>query len=205
MSAAVCGLAGAALIPLLAACTTSPPDAGTGGAAPSDAGTGGAGRSAGAGSAPDAAFDWHALVLLPFGASLRDSPRALHEVLLFHEAAQGPAGASAAPDNPECYSVDGAPPRFIDDRPQEYMLCFMHDRLNRIEARVGLPAAAAGETFARACAIWQGSVRPAADSDGLCTGTEGGIAFSARLDHAPGEPPASLSITLSPAAADEFP
>jgi hypothetical protein len=152
-------------------------------------------------------LDWHALVLLPFGAALNDSPRALHEVLLFREAAQGPT----APENAECYSVDGAPPRFIDDRPSEYLLCFVHDHLNRIEARVELPAAAAGETFTRACALWKRSAvpaatsAPAADSDGTCAGKDGGIAFSAQLDRRAGEPFAILSMTLSPAAADESP
>ena len=33
----------------------------------------------------DASYDWHGLVLMPFGTLLKSSPIALHEVLLFHD------------------------------------------------------------------------------------------------------------------------
>jgi len=36
----------------------------------------------------NAAFDWHSLVVAPFGTLLKDSPLRLHEVLLFHEQVQ---------------------------------------------------------------------------------------------------------------------
>ena len=39
----------------------------------------------------DASYDWHGLVLAPFGTLLKESPIALHEVLLFHEEPRGAA------------------------------------------------------------------------------------------------------------------
>src|SRR5665811_1083135 len=61
----------------------------------------------------DASYDWHVLLIAPFGSVLKDVPSTLHEVLLFRDEVRN---ASAA-DELECYAVDGARPRFIARQP----------------------------------------------------------------------------------------
>jgi hypothetical protein len=79
----------------------------------------------------DASYDWHVLVLEPFGVLLKESPLPLHEVLLFHDET-----SRTDNDNKDCYSIEGTPPRFLGARPDHYLLCFDHDRLTRIDAAV---------------------------------------------------------------------
>lgn len=147
------------------------------------------------GVALDASYDWHVLMLVPFDTLLKASPIALHEVLLFHDESHG----SADVDAKDCYTADGAPPRFVDRRPDPYLLCFQHDHLQRIEASVHLGADEATQVFARACALWlkDPALQPAGTA---CEGRDGGIAFSAHLGAVPGEPTVTLSITLSDTA-----
>src|SRR3981081_818017 len=57
----------------------------------------------------DASYDWHVLLVAPFGSVLKDVPLTLHEVLLFRDEAH----AASAADELECYAVDGKRPRFI--------------------------------------------------------------------------------------------
>jgi hypothetical protein len=145
--------------------------------------------------APPASFDWHALILVPFGTALKDVPLALTEVLLFQDAAHA-AGASAQKD---CYTVDGvSPPQFLGQRPDDYLLCFEHDRLHRIEASVQLPALRAGQIFAAACRDWQLRAKAVAgaaaadaavdDAAETCAGSDDVAEFSAALRT--GAPPA---------------
>jgi hypothetical protein len=147
----------------------------------------------------DASYDWHGLVLAPFGTLLKESPIALHEVLLFHEESRSAADV----DTKDCYGVDGAPPRFVGRQPDEYLLCFDHDRLTRIDASVRLDADDAAQVFARACSLWLKDAAPLQGTGDTCDGRDGGIAFSARLGNVAGEPSAPLSMTLSNAAATE--
>jgi len=98
----------------------------------------------------DASYDWHVLLLAPLGSVLKDIHVPLHEVLLFRDAAEGRAAA----DDAECFAINGEPPRFMDRVPDEYLLCFRHDRLSRIEAAVRLPASNAAMAFADACGLW---------------------------------------------------
>jgi hypothetical protein len=144
----------------------------------------------------DASYDWHGLVLFPFGTLLKSSPVPLHEVLLFRDESQD----AAAGDTKDCYTVDAAPPRFLGSGAEEYFLCFRYDRLNRIEASARVTAAAAEQTFARACAGWLKDATPTAGSTSLCEGRSGAIAFSARLSEAAGDTEARVSMTLTPAA-----
>ena len=61
----------------------------------------------------DASYDWHVLLIAPFGSVLKDIPLALHEVLVFRDEEH-----SASPaDDSECYGADGAAPRFITRSP----------------------------------------------------------------------------------------
>jgi hypothetical protein len=145
----------------------------------------------------DASYDWHGLLILPFGTLLRDSPLPLHEVLLFQDVAQ--AGADTL--HQDCYAIDGAPPPFVGRRPDEYLLCFSHDRLIRIDASVRLPAASAGALFAAACAQWRGTRAPAEHTLDSCEGRDGMTRFSARLAAVPEAASAPVSAPAPESAA----
>jgi hypothetical protein len=153
----------------------------------------------------DASYDWHVLLVAPFGSVLKDVPLALHEVLLFRDEAH----AASPGDDPECYAVNGAAPRFIARTPSEYLLCFKHGRLSRVEATVRVPENEADQIFAVACATWMKSAQaPHTDS---CEGSDGGVAFAAHIERAPDEEETQLTIQLdapdlaSDAAADRAP
>jgi hypothetical protein len=130
----------------------------------------------------DASYDWHVLLVAPFGSLLKDIPRPRYEVLeLDGQTADSPG---------ECYGMDTAPPRFLSQAPTELILCFRHDRLVRIEATVMLPAGEAPQILAAACALWQRgaamtapqpAAAPAAPA-GACRGRDGGVDFDGRLE-----------------------
>jgi hypothetical protein len=123
----------------------------------------------------------------PLGTLLKDMPLALTEVLQFEDAAQGPRGSAAA----ECYTSKAAgAASFLGQPPHDYLLCFAHDRLNRVEASVLLANAAA--IFAAACTHWQHSGTPGGRAPDRCEGSDGGVAYEAHL-----EPPATVSISLA--------
>jgi hypothetical protein len=144
----------------------------------------------------DPSYDWHPLVLAPFGTVLHASGLALREVLVFHDRAPGlGAEAGEGAESGDCYTVDSPPP-FAGRATTTYLLCFEHDRLSRIEAAVRLEPAEAAAVFARACALWLRAAVPAAATADRCEGSEQGIAFHARLEGT-GEPAALLSMTLS--------
>jgi hypothetical protein len=177
---------------LLAACASPPPKGSlpeTGRAMP-------AAVPAQNDAAADAAFDWHPLVIAPFGTRLVDSPIRLHEVLLFREQSHGAAEA----ESKDCYAVNGTVPAFVGRAPEEYLMCFEHDRLDRIEVSVRIEAEVAAKDFGRACALWLGNAQPLAKADDACDGRDGDTAFSARLLALPDEPTAELHMTLSNAA-----
>ena len=98
----------------------------------------------------DPSFDWHALVVAPFGSVLKAMPLALHEVLLFKDRDPG----AGTPDEGECYATDAGAPRFLARAPAEYLLCFKQDRLSRIHASVRMAETEAPALFAAACAGW---------------------------------------------------
>ncbi len=146
----------------------------------------------------DASYDWHGLGIAPFGTLLKDIPLTLHEVLLFRDQGRGAAEA----EEPECYGIDGAPPRFVGAVPDQYLLCFRHDRLARIEASVRLKADRAAQEFAEACSLWRKNAAvPGPDEAGTCEGHDGAVHFNAHLAEEPGQTDAAqtvpvLSITL---------
>jgi hypothetical protein len=171
----------------------------------------------------DASYDWHGLLIAPFGSVLKDIPVALHEVLLFRDEAHVTATADdAATVEAECYAADAPAPRFMGRSPDEYLLCFKHDRLSRIQASVRLGGAQASDVFAAACADWLKKAAPATTNAGApsavapsvgasgaeaqsgaapigaaCEGRDGDIHFSARLEE---EPETALSLTLDSAS-----
>jgi hypothetical protein len=165
----------------------------------------------------DGSYDWHGLLIAPFGSVLKDIPVALHEVLLFRDEAHSTATADdAATVEAECYAADAPVPRFIGRSPDEYMLCFKHDRLSRIQASVRLTTAQASDVFAAACADWLKNAATATTSAGApnaeaqsaaapigaaCEGRDGAIHFSGRLEEEPGQAgmpqtETALSLTL---------
>ncbi len=106
---------------------------------------------------------------------------------MFRDAAQAPPG-----DDAECYATERIPPRFLSRTPSDYLLCFRHDHLARLEATVHLPRDVAPRIFSDACGLWQktaGAVQADAAQAGAaqtgssaCKGSEGAIAFSALLE-----------------------
>jgi hypothetical protein len=132
----------------------------------------------------DGSYDWHVLLIAPFGSVLKEIPAALHEVLLFRDdahgngaagnaaagntaagsAATGSAAADAAAVDAECYATETPAPRFVGRVPDEYLLCFKQDRLSRIQASVRVAVAQASDEFAAACAGW---LKNAASSTGV--------------------------------------
>ena len=168
----------------------------------------------------DGSYDWHVLVIAPFGSVLKQVPLPLHEVLLFRDQARG----GTAADDAECYASDRPAPRFAGRTPDEYLLCFKADRLARIQASVRLTAAEAPQVFAAACTRWlknamqamTGAAAPGAaagsgaapetgaprttdaettgaQSADACKGREGSIRFNAHLgeEATPAETPAA--------------
>lgn len=133
------------------------------------------------------------------GRLLKDMPVTLHEVLLFREEAK-----RSETDDGDCYAIDATAPTFIARLPEEYLLCFKHDRLARIEATVRVPQEQAAKIFADACGLWfKNAVLPAPSiaaasqsAPATCTGQDGAVAFSGRLEVEPGEADASLSINI---------
>jgi hypothetical protein len=139
----------------------------------------------------DASYDWHGLLVAPFGSALKDVPLTMHEVLMFRDE----AGHAAPADELECFSVDGARPRFVARAPSEFLLCFKHDRLARIEATVRLPADEAARIFSDACGLW---LKKPVGSSEECGGADGGITFTGHFDKEPDES-AQLTIQLDAA------
>ena len=75
----------------------------------------------------DASYDWHVLLIAPFGSVLKQIPLATHEVLVFRDEAHS---ASAA-DDPECYAANGTGLRFMTRSPSSYLLCFRQQQSYR--------------------------------------------------------------------------
>jgi hypothetical protein len=160
----------------------------------------------------DGSYDWHGLLIAPFGSVLKEIPAALHEVLLFRDAEQGTAAAEDA----ECYAADAPAPRFVGRVPEEYLLCFKHDRLSRIRASVRVTAAEAPGVFAAACARWLKEATPAATgavaadiaapattdaaaaAGAACAGSGGEVHFSARLEEDAGQTLLAMTLDSAP-------
>ena len=140
----------------------------------------------------DASYDWHVLLIAPFGSVLKDIPATLHEVLLFRDDER----TSAAAEELECYAVDDKLPRFAARPTSEYLLCLKHDRLSRIEATVWVPADEAVKIFADACGLWAKSGQAAAEG---CAGTDRGVAYSGHLDSEPKGSEIAMTVQLDAA------
>src|SRR5438552_2711062 len=133
------------------------------------------------------------------------------EVLIFDEQARsGPA------NNAECYDTHETPPRFLTAKPREFLLCFRHDHLARIEATVLLPAADAAQILAAACELWRknagaahasppDAVPAAATTENECQGRDEAVDFDGRLERdvdADADQGAFLPLTMTLDARD---
>ncbi len=106
------GRALAALLPALAACSSTPPlplarPASTAHSFPVPPAPP---------SVPDPSFDWRGLIIVPFGSERRSLQESLHEVLLFRDDQESAAKSPAE----DCYSSDrrAAAPRRPRGRPR---------------------------------------------------------------------------------------
>lgn len=142
-------------------------------------------------AAPLVSHDFSGLVLAPFGTPFKDVPVPLTEVLVFHQA----DGARVREDG-DCFRPNVVV-SFLGRAPTDHLLCFDHDRLEKIEAAVALPAAQAPALFAAACAEWQrGAAAGSAPGPDSCEGRQQDIAFSAHRTEGPDPEAATVSITL---------
>jgi predicted small lipoprotein YifL len=123
--------------------------------------------------APTVSYDWQPLVLAPFDTLFHDMPIPLTEVIEFQEPGDAPPGE-------QCFRPKRgiAPPPFLGRAPDDYLLCFVRDKLVRIEAAVRLPQAEAPAIFAAACEDWHATA--ATRTADACEGSARDIAFSAR-------------------------
>jgi len=79
--------------------------------------------------------------------------------------------------------------------PDEYTLCFKHDRLTRIEVMVRLPLDPSAEIFADACRLWTKQARP--PNPTLCEGSDAAALFSSRLEDDPEHADALMTVDLA--------
>jgi hypothetical protein len=139
---------------------------------------------------PLVSHDFSGLLLAPFGTPFKDVSVPLTEVLVFHQADGGQAR-----EDGDCFRPNVVV-SFLGRAPTDHLLCFDHDRLEKIEAAVAVPAAEAPALFAAACADWQrGAAATALEAD-ACEGQRQDIAFSARRSEGPDPDAATVSITL---------
>lgn len=143
---------------------------------------------------PLVSHDFSGLLLAPFGTPFRDVSVPLTEVLVFHQA-DGTRGR----EDGDCFRPNVVV-SFLGRAPTDHLLCFDHDRLEKIEAAVALPAAEAPALFAAACADWQRGAAAAAPGPDSCEGRQQDIAFSAHRAEGPDPDAASVSITLTSAS-----
>jgi hypothetical protein len=144
----------------------------------------------------EASFDWHVLLAAPFGSLLKDAPLPLHEVLVFRDEAPG----ASSVDEGECFAPNGTSPRFLARQAEEFLLCYVNDRLSRIEATVRLPSTDAPQVFADACGLWM-KIAPG-QLEGACSGSTDGIAFSGHLETDADPAETALTVKLGPASPD---
>ena len=162
---------------------------------------------------PLVSHDFSALVIVPFGTPFKDVSIPLTEVLVFHQADGGHGR-----EDGDCFRPNVVV-SFLGRAPTDHLLCFDHDRLEKVEAAVALPAAEAPASFAAACADWQrgaavtagasASARASASAGAAaavqgadaCEGRQQDIAFSAHRSEGPDPGEATVSITLVSASA----
>lgn len=141
----------------------------------------------------DPGYDWRNLSTVQFGSQLQDLHFPVHEVLLFGDRQKETNVAD--PVGEECYAPEAPARRFVGRDVDSYLLCYVHGRLDRVEAIISLPVASAAGEFSRYCDDWQiGTVFIEPRTAVGCTGTQQhGQSFSASL----GESADGVSVPLS--------
>ena len=176
------------------ACTGGPPPARVAGT-----GTGAASRATTAGTASASAPvpDWRRIPTAPLGTTLAALYSGLHEILYFQaaqQAADSPdAGEGAAAD---CYRSNGPSPRVLNHGSDDYVLCFEHDRLARVEAVLRLPTDEARELTQRLCDAWLRDGISGTRSEDSCAARAGDAAFRLRWAAVDGDTGTALTITV---------
>jgi hypothetical protein len=125
-----------------------------------------------------AVADWRDIPIAPLGTELAVLHSGLHEILYFQDTQQ--AAEPPPPGEPglaaDCYRANGPLPRVLNRGTRDYVLCFVHDRLARVEAVLDLPAAEAHTLEQRLCDAWvPGSL--GTRSEESCSGRAGEAAF----------------------------
>ena len=88
---------------------------------------------------------------------------------------------SADSEPGDCFTAAGNKPRLRGIEPDDYVLCFYHDRLYRVEAVLRLSRDLPAETFQHWCAQWlEGLSAPQSETE-RCAGRDGDTAFEATL------------------------
>ncbi len=123
--------------------------------------------------------DWRSLLPVPFGGTVSQIPFALKEVLLF----QGESRPPGEGDDQECYSKSGAPLHFHGYDADDYVLCFFHERLYRVEAVLRLPKDVPADTFIQWCDQWLTGLGAADRNADHCEGRENDSTFSAGMTY----------------------
>ena len=141
----------------------------------------------------DASYDWHVLLTAQFGATLKEVPLKLHEVLLF--------GDEKNANDGECFGIDGVAPHFMAREPDGYLLCFKQDHLARIEATVSLPLSDAEKIVADTCRLWRRNAAKAGANDSPgdeadCSGSDGPTHYQGHLEREVQEDQLSFTVRL---------
>jgi hypothetical protein len=143
--------------------------------------------------------DWLEIPVAPLGSALAALYPELHEVLYF----QGPRSAAEQPGSVEpqpaadCYRANGSSPRVLSHLTDDYVLCFVHDRLTRVEAVLELPVDAARSLAQQLCDAWLPGSLDATRSEYDCGGRRGDAAFRVLRGNRTSESGVSLSIVVS--------
>lgn len=123
--------------------------------------------------------DWRSLLPVPFGSTVSQIPFALKEVLLF----QGENRSAGEPDDAECFSKSGVPPMIRGVQAEDYVLCFVRDRLFRVETVLRLAKDVPPDTFNRWCDEWLSGLTEVDRNADHCGGDDHDTTFQAGLTY----------------------
>jgi hypothetical protein len=148
----------------------------------------------------DPSFDWRNLLPAPLGSALQDLHANVHEVLVFRDVRD-----SADTHHQDCYRISGQTRRFLGRDADDYLFCYFHDRLDRVELTVTLPVEAPLKSFARYCDYWQNATIGRSRSAVSCQARDGDESFSAELGAVTDGAGAQLTIIVYDATLSEPP
>jgi len=111
-------------------------------------------------------------------------------------ATQAGATQAGVPRAGDCFTPRGALPPVDGRAAQSFVLCFAHQRLSLIQAAVEIPRLSAAATLQRYCDLWLADSGADARSDASCSGHEGTLGFTARLDLDPAAEDGRFSVAV---------